>query len=187
MKKHYVTFVSPGTFVSESTTKPIESWSPETACYLARDIVERYGATPYGFYFTTVLTADDVPDGQGGFLKVEKKEIDRSGTHFLGGEISNYDEVVDRNDPEERILRDNMRGNRYHYIIVNKNSYKSTMEFKVKDVVVDPATGKVIDRGDSPERMAYRARLDSILDDEDKQRQAEWEKRMREREEANRV
>ena len=31
MKKHFVTFLSPGTFVSETTTKPIASWSVEKA------------------------------------------------------------------------------------------------------------------------------------------------------------
>ena len=35
MKKHFVTFFSPGTFIAESTTKPIESWNIEEAKEMA--------------------------------------------------------------------------------------------------------------------------------------------------------
>jgi len=54
MKKHFVTFCSPGSFVSEETTKPIESWDTEKAIILSKEITERYNSKPYGFYFLHV-------------------------------------------------------------------------------------------------------------------------------------
>lgn len=46
MKKCLVTFLSPGTFVSEQTTKEIEDWCHLKAVDMADDVKERYGATP---------------------------------------------------------------------------------------------------------------------------------------------
>ncbi len=45
MQKHFVTFYSPGTFVSEETTNPIGSWDVAAAMKMAHGIVERYAAT----------------------------------------------------------------------------------------------------------------------------------------------
>jgi hypothetical protein len=53
MKKHFVTFYSPGTMVAETTEKPIASWNIKTAKQMASSIRERHGACPYGFRFTT--------------------------------------------------------------------------------------------------------------------------------------
>jgi hypothetical protein len=53
MKKHFVIFFSPGTFMAETTAKTIESWDTGKAIEMAREIKERYDATPYGFCFTT--------------------------------------------------------------------------------------------------------------------------------------
>jgi hypothetical protein len=49
MRKHYVTFYSPGTFVSESSTLSIEDWDTAKAVEMAKNIQERHGAKPYGF------------------------------------------------------------------------------------------------------------------------------------------
>ena len=64
MKKHFVTFFSPGTFVSETTEKEIDSWDVEKAKELARSIKERHGATPYGFRFITRSRNDDELDSK---------------------------------------------------------------------------------------------------------------------------
>jgi len=45
MKKHFVHFLSPGTFVAEETSKPIASWSVEKAVKMAREITERHGGS----------------------------------------------------------------------------------------------------------------------------------------------
>lgn len=49
MFKNIVTFLSPGTFASEATNKDIESWDVSLAMDMAKNIVERHGAKPYGF------------------------------------------------------------------------------------------------------------------------------------------
>lgn len=154
-RKHFVTFLSPGTFVSEETTKPIDTWDPVQAVTMGETIVERYGAKPYAFYFATFLVADPIPDGEGGTLAVQGKEVERSGMYHLGGKVESFDEVVARNDPKEETMRRNMEWNDHQYVCITTNSYKHCAIFNEKDVVVN-AKGDVTERGDSPERMAYR-------------------------------
>ncbi len=156
MRKHQVTFYSPGTFVSESSSYDIESWDTVKAVELAEKVVERYGAKPYGFVFETLIVAKDVPDGEGGTLRVEPKLYERSGIHFLGGKLETYDDVVARNNKDEDILRSNMKYNDNWIICINTNSYRSTLPFTEKDVIVD-AAGKIVERGDTSERIGYRA------------------------------
>lgn len=154
-RKHFVTFLSPGTFVSEQTTKPIDAWDPVQAVAMSEKIVERHGAKPYGFYFTTCLVADPISDGEGGTLDVQGKEVERSGTYYLGGKVESFDEVMARNDPDEVTMQRNMEWNDIQYVCVTTNGWKHRGRFDEKDVVVD-AKGEIIERGDSPERTAYR-------------------------------
>lgn len=154
-RKHSVTFYSPGTLFSESSTKEIDSWDTKKAVEMAESIMERYNAKPYAFVFRTMKTHDDVSDGEGGFLKVEAKKEKESGYYFLGGKLETYDDVVKRNDPKEEILRSNMRANEYWIVCVNTNSFKSTLPFGEEDKIVD-ASGVVIESGDDPKHMKYR-------------------------------
>lgn len=167
-RKHYVTFMSPGTFFSESSSKEISEWNPAEAVKLGQGISERYGAKPYGFYFETFITRDPVDDGEGGTLEIKPKSVASSGVYYLSGKLETYDQVVDRDDPKEEILRSNMRMNRYAMLVTNTNSFRSTMPFNEKDFVVDPQNGKILERGDDPKYMAYRktakARFDAYYD-----------------------
>lgn len=156
MRKHYITFLSPGTLFSESTTKPIGDRVIKDAVEMAEQIVERYDARPYGFRFETRIVKDPVPDGEGGLLQVQPKTIDESGTYFLGGTLETLDDIEARNLDSERILRSNMTGNDYPIVCVVVRGYKSTHPFGEKDFVVD-ATGNIIERGDDPKHVAYRA------------------------------
>lgn len=156
MRKHKVTFYSPGTFISESSTYDIDSWDIPKAVELSEKVQERYGAKPYGFVFETLLVADDVPDGEGGKLKVEAKRVEKSGIHFLGGKLETYTDVVERNDPKEEILRSNMRNNESWIICINTNSYRSTIPFGEEDCIVD-ARGFVTERGRLAKYVEYRA------------------------------
>jgi hypothetical protein len=156
MRKHQVTFYSPGTFMSEQSTYPIDSWDTVKAVEISETVVERYNAKPYGFVFTTQIVADDVPDGEGGTLAVTPKVVESSGIHFLGGRLETYDEVVKRNFPDEEILRDNMKYNGMWIVRVNTSGWKSTMPFTEKDCVVD-SEGTIVERGDDPKHVAYRA------------------------------
>lgn len=156
MRKHQVTFYSPGTLFSESSIYDIDSWDTAKAVELAEKVMERYNAKPYGFVFETVIVAEDVPDGEGGTLKVQSKLVKKSGIHFLGGRLETYDDVLDRNDKKEEILRSNMRGNEMWIVCVNDNSWRSTIPFDEKDCIVD-ARGMVIEHGSNPKYVTYRA------------------------------
>jgi hypothetical protein len=156
MRKHKVTFYSPGTLFSESSTFDIESWDTAKAVEMSEKITERYNAKPYGFVFRTLIVADDVSDGEGGTLHVEPKEVESSGIHFLGGRLETYDDVIKRNDDKESILRSNMRNNESWIIIINDNSFRSTLPFSEEDCIVN-ARGIVVQRGDDSKLVAYRA------------------------------
>ncbi len=124
-EKHFVTFFSPGTFVSETTTKEIDAWSVDLAMSMARDIKERHGATPYGFYFETKAS-----DGW------EPKTVKSSGNYYLGGQLLTIDDIPDTK--ENKTLRWNMKYNHIETVIENTNSWKVTMPFnKSKDVLLE--------------------------------------------------
>jgi hypothetical protein len=127
MKKHFVTFCSPGTFVSETSESPIESWDVDAAKEMAKRIKERHGATPYGFYFSTRTRKDE---------ELDSKITKTSPMYYLGGKVETLEEVVARNDPKEEILRWNMENNGYNRILVNTNSWKATLPLKDGDVVL---------------------------------------------------
>jgi hypothetical protein len=128
MIAHFVTFLSPGTFVSEQTELPIDSWDVAKACEMAHGITERHNATPYGFYFSTRARGDD---------DLDSKVTKRSGAYFLGGNVETIDQVEQRNDPTERILLSNMKCNGWNQIVVNTNSWKTTQPLRDGDVVLD--------------------------------------------------
>jgi hypothetical protein len=173
-RKHYVEFFSPGTFVSESSVRPLESWDIAAACEIANGIQERHNAKPYGFRFKTMLTANPVPDGEGGTLAVQPREVAKSGMHFLGGRLIRYEHVPD--DKEHSILRSNMRSNNYPVVIENTNSWRFTGEFAEDAVIVD-ADGSILARGDDPELMEYRKRKAVDFDREREAMMAEWRAR----------
>lgn len=128
MQQHFVTFYSPGTFFAEETTKPIDAWDVKVAAKMAHNIVERYGATPYGFRFTT--------RGRGP-KDLDSKQIKQSCLYHLGGRIETLAEVEARNDPKEDILRSNMRSNGYDKIVVNDNSWRSVQPLGKDDVMLE--------------------------------------------------
>lgn len=128
MKKHFVVFLSPGTFVSETTTREVDSWDVKQATEMAKEVKERHGATPYGFQFITRERGDS---------ELDSKVTKRSGTYYLGGIILTLEDVVSRNNPKDSILISNMRGNGYKRIIENRNSYLVTMPFNDDDTLLE--------------------------------------------------
>lgn len=131
--QHFVTFYSPGTFVSETNRVEVESWNVDHAVELARQTIQRHGARPYGFAFTSetrkVVHRDGIPD--------IKTDVTRSPMYYIGGKVETLQEIVDRNLKSEEILRSNMICNGYDRVIVNTNSYKSTWPLHAEDVVLD--------------------------------------------------
>lgn len=157
MRKHFVTFVSPGTMFSEETRQPISAWNPKIAAEMARGITERHGAKPYGFRFSTCLAHEPVPDGEGGTLEVLSRKVAESGIYFLGGELRTIDHVRKVANPKEEILLSNMEANNWAIIIENTNSYKSTHPFNEEDFVIDPETGEERLCGTLASFVEYRA------------------------------
>ena len=155
MRKHFVQFFSPGTLFSETSSKPIDSWNVPLAVKMSWRIIERHEAKPYAFQFFTCLVVDPVPDGEGGTLEIQPKEVERSGSHFLGGELLFYDDLPD--DDEHRILRSNMRGNGHPIAIQNKNSWCFTGNFCEGDCIVN-ADGAVVRKGTDADLVQYRRR-----------------------------
>lgn len=129
MKKHFVTFYSPGTFMAEDDTLPIKSWHVETAVRMSKKIKQRYGATPYGFQFST---------RERGPNDLDSKTVKRSGLYYLHGKIETLAEIEKRADPAESILRSNMRGNGWDKVVTNTKGYRWTQPLKEGDVVLAP-------------------------------------------------
>lgn len=112
MKKHFVTFYSPGTFFAEEDTKPIKSWDVATAVKMSKTITQRYGAKPYGFRFST---------RERGPKDLDSKETKRSGMYYLNAKIETLEEIKKRKDPSESILLSNMMCNGWTAIVTNKD------------------------------------------------------------------
>lgn len=129
-QKHFIVFLSPGIFVSETREVEVPKHDVDRAIILAQDIVERHGAKPYGFQFITYEPGDGWS---------APKETYRSPTYWLGGTVRTHDKVVADNLPNEDILRENMRINGIDRIITNTNSWRFTAELKSGDVVLDVA------------------------------------------------
>ena len=127
VQKHFVTFNSPGSFVAEQTTKEIDTWGVEKAIEMSKEIKERYGALPYGFYFTTRSRGKD---------DLDSKISATSNMYYLGGEILTLEQVKARNDPKDKTLISNMECNKWNRIVVNRNSWEWTQPLKDDDVVL---------------------------------------------------
>ncbi len=128
MKKNFVTFYSPGSFVSETTTKDIDNWNVAQAEAMACEIEERHGAKPYGFRFETKSRGDN---------DLDSKVTDTSPMYYLGGEVLTLEDVKAKNDPNDRLLISNMECNGYDKIIVNNNSWKFTAPLNRDDIVLN--------------------------------------------------
>ena len=157
MRKHYVRYFSPGTFLSEESERPIYAWDVELAAQGARKVNERYGAKPYAFVFLAKLVGDPVPDGEGGVLQVEPKEVMRSGYYYLKGKLLTIEDIKARRNPTESILLSNMQANGWPIVVETCNSYRSIQPFEERDFVID-AEGRILERGDDPRHVAYRER-----------------------------
>lgn len=127
-QKHFVSFLSPGTFVSEESTVEVTSWNVDSAITKAREVIARHGAKPYGFRFKTVELVDN------GW---KQRTVKESGIYYLGGRIRTVQEVKAAAKKDEEILLWNMENNGYDMVIENTNSYKVTMPFRKDDTLLN--------------------------------------------------
>lgn len=128
MKQHFVEFFSPGTFMAESTRKPIKAWDIETARRMAAEITERYGATPYAFQFITRMRNDD---------ELDSREVKRSPYYFINCKRETLAEIKSRNDPQERILISNMECNKWDAVARTVTGWLWTQPIREGDVVLE--------------------------------------------------
>lgn len=128
MKKHFVTFLSPGTLFHETTEKPIESWDIIKACDMAHTIQERHGATPFAFFFTTRSRTEQ---------DLDSRVTETGPTYYLGGEVLTLAQVKAKKDPKNDILIRNMEANKWKKVIINTNSWRVDQPLNENDVVLD--------------------------------------------------
>lgn len=126
-QQHFVTFYSPGTFVAETTEKPVAAWNVDDAVAIAALIEERHGAKPYGFRFTTRGRSE---------TELDSKVIATSPMHYIGGKVETLDDVAARSDPREAILLSNMRCNRWNRIWRSTAGWAWTQPLSDDDVVI---------------------------------------------------
>ena len=137
-------------------------------------LTERYGSKPFGFYFATNIVSEPIDDGEGGTLDVSSNEVARSGIYYINGKLYTYDDVVERNDPKEDILRSNMSCNSYGIIVETKNSYKHAAEFNKDDFVVN-SDGVIVERGTHPKWLAYQINFQERMEAKNKEDMIRWE------------
>jgi len=125
MKKHFVTFYSAGTITAETTTKEIDSWDVDKAIEISKDIIERYGETPYAFRFSTrERTSKDL----------DSKITKRSGNYYLGGKLKTFEQIKEEKNPINDILLSNMECNNWKKVITTKTGW--TMPLLEEDIVL---------------------------------------------------
>lgn len=127
VSQHFVTFYSPGTFVAEVTTKPIDAWDTAVALAMAKDITERHDATPYAFQFTTRTRED---------ADLDSHVSHRSVMHYFGVKVETFAEVHARNLSNESILCDNMRINGWQRIATTTQGWKCSIPLMDDDVAL---------------------------------------------------
>lgn len=128
MKKHFVTFTSPGTFVPEETVKDIDSWDVYKAIEMSKEITERYGSKPFAFRFSTRERGPD---------DLDSKVTQTSGRYYLGGTILTIEDIKARNDPKDQILISNMECNGYSRVIESCTPWRSTQPLEKNDIVLE--------------------------------------------------
>ena len=93
MKKHFITFLYPGTFFPEESTQEVDSWDPEPWRNWQASLTYK----PFCFYFTTRER------GEG---DLDSHQTAKSGRYYLGGEVVHVDQIP--KDDNNRILISNL-------------------------------------------------------------------------------
>lgn len=127
MTQHFVTFYSPGTFVAETTTKPIDTWDVDQAVAMSKGICERYNARPYGFQFSTRTRTNQDLGG---------KETTRSPMYYLDCAVETLEEIKARQNPKDRILIRNMESNGWDRVVSPRTGWKWVRPLRDGDVVL---------------------------------------------------
>lgn len=127
MRKHFVTFFSPGTIVAEQTTKEIDGWNVDEAVRMSETIVERYGSVPYGFRFTTRERNED---------EWSSRVVEKSGMYYINCVVNTLEELESINNPDDQVLVENMKTNGYNKVATTKKGFKWSWYLHEDDVVL---------------------------------------------------
>ena len=155
-RQEYVVFLSPGTMFDEVSSKPIVERDLKCALNMSGEVVERYGAKPYGFYFETLLEAGTVRDDEGNEFETAAKTVDKTGIYYIAGKVRTRDDIARDGKEDERILLSNMGNDGWEIVCETVNGYKHVGIFRSEDAVVD-IEGNVLDRGNDQKYVEYRA------------------------------
>ena len=135
MRRHFVTFYSPGTFTGKTTTESIPSWDVDLAMEMAGDITDRCNCRPYGFRFSTRQRDDD---------DLDSREVEKSNLYYLpGAKVRTISDIRDDNNPCNRTLLSNMETNGWAKIVVSSPPWKWTRPFMSGDIILTSKGGKV--------------------------------------------
>ena len=126
MKKRFVTYYSPGTFVAEQTTKCVANWDIEKAVEMMAGIEERYHAKPYGFQFYTMKR---------GLRDFEPKEIERSPFYYVNCKVQTLEDIEAEGGPAS-ILAGNMRTNGWDRVVTTMEGWSWSQPLKKGDIVL---------------------------------------------------
>ncbi|MDJ0921080.1 MAG: hypothetical protein QNI84_08120 [Henriciella sp.] len=128
MQQHYVEFLSPGTFMSESSKREIASWDTAEAIRMMSGIVERHGTRPYGFRFST--RARDPND-------LDSREVARSHFYYVNCDVLTAEEVLAETNAENRIMRANVENNGYKRIARTRTGWLGHFPMNDADEVIE--------------------------------------------------
>jgi hypothetical protein len=124
MEKHFVEFFSPGSFVAENSTKPIDSWDVDKAVAMSKKVTERYGATPYAFRFVTRSRGKN---------DLDSTITKTSGMYYMNCKVQT---VKDLDPVADEILISNMKCNKWDKIVTTTKGYRWSQPLNKGDVVL---------------------------------------------------
>lgn len=133
VQQHFVTFYSPGTFMAEDRSEPIDAWDVDEALRRATAVKERYGATPYGFRFST--------RGRGA-NELDSRLVASSPMHYFGVVVETLATLKERNHDGDRILIQNMECNGWARVVRTINGWSWSQPLLADDIVLDDARVK---------------------------------------------
>ena len=127
IQKHFIRFVSPGTFVHEETEKEIDSWDVEKAKEMCKNIIERHNSHPFAFQFITKGRGEN---------EFDSRVIAESGFYYINGIVKTLQEIENEQKPENETLLWNMCVNNWYRIVETRTPWKWTSVFNENDQIV---------------------------------------------------
>lgn len=159
-KKYYlVTYYSPGSFVSETSSARFKNFNLASFVKRAKSISERHGSKPYGFTVEEKEEPVSMPVVEGFKVEVEPNTLSSSGTYYITGNLIFYDDI--KNNKEKAILASNLYNNSLGIGIENCNSWKFTGDFERNDFIVD-WDGKIVRSGTDSDLVKYRNKIKKL-------------------------